>query len=173
MNKFLILILILAFASCKQKDSFNDVDEYLYHNNPRALERSDDLQKLDLNDVAGIDILWVIDNSGSMMTIQNNVIANTKIFMEQFAKQRYIKWKMGLISTDKSDRPRIGFDTKFDSTLVDVDDPTSIDGVVGQFQNAVNGLGVNGSASEYTFYNILRHFKIMMQKFHLFETTHI
>lgn len=154
MNKLLILLLLLSFISCKQKNGF---DDYLHQNNPAAQERANNGHPLATLNVEGeIDILWVIDNSGSMQTIQNNVIANSKIFMEQFVKQKYIKWKMGLISTDKRDRPRIGFDVAFDSTLVDHSDPTSLDQVVNQFQNAVSGLGTDGSASEYTFYNILR-----------------
>lgn len=154
MNKILILSLLVFIGACKKKSGF---DDYVHHNNPRAQERAANSHPLATLNIEGeIDILWIIDNSGSMQTIQNNVIANTKIFMDQFVKQKYIKWKMGLISTDKRDRPRIGFDVPFDSTLVDHSDPTSLDKVVNQFQTAVSGLGTNGDASEYTFYNILR-----------------
>lgn len=156
MNKILALSLLFILSSCYESDQF-DKSEWLHHNNPPPLGQRDDRVPLSTLNIEGaIDILWVIDNSGSMQTIQNNVIANSKIFMEQFVRQKYIKWKMGLISTDKRDRPRLGFDSVFDDSLIDHSDPTSFDTVVNQFQTAVSGLGTNGDASEYTFYNILR-----------------
>lgn len=158
MNKFVYFLSLILLSSCFQKTDFGSGDGFLHHNNPPPLGQRDDRVPLATLNLEGeIDILWVIDNSGSMQTIQNNVIANSKIFMEQFVRQKYIKWKMGLISTDRNDVPRLGFDSKFDSSLIDHSDPTSFDSVVNTFQNAVNGLGTNGSASEYTFFNILRH----------------
>lgn len=160
MNKLILIILVLSLNACKQKSSFQNSEDFVYHNNPEALRRASNNHPLSTLNVEGeIDILWIIDNSGSMESIQNNVIDNTKIFMEEFVKQKYIKWKMGLISTDKRDRPRIGFDVPFDSTLIDHSDPTSLDQVVNKFQNAVSYLGTNGDASEYEFYNILRLIK--------------
>src|SRR5690606_9309229 len=103
-----------------------------------------------------IDILWVIDNSGSMQSIQNNIIANAKIFMEQFILEKHINWKMGIASTDKSEAPYLGFDNSFDRSLVDFNDPLSIDDTVSKFQDAVRELGVNGDAYELVFYNVLR-----------------
>ncbi len=104
-----------------------------------------------------VDILFVIDNSGSMTQIQQNLINNTKTFFEQFARQPYINWKVGIVSTDKADRPYLGFDSTFDWSLFDYRDPTSIDQAVNQFQSAVMNLGNNGDGSEYIFYNIKRN----------------
>ena len=101
-------------------------------------------------------ILFVIDNSGSMMSTQQNVIKNSKIFMEQFAKQPYINWKIGMVSTDKAENPYIGFDNSYDWTLIDFRDPTSFDRTVKQFQDSVAQLETNGDASEYVFYNVKR-----------------
>ena len=153
MNKVIGLIILSLFVlSCGRKSS-----DYVHHYNPPRKPTFDVKKPLkNLNVEGNIDILWVIDNSGSMQTIQNNVIANSKIFMEQFVRQKYINWKMGVISTDKRDRPRIGFDNQFESSMVDHNDPNSFDQIVRMFQDAVRGLGINGDASEYTFYNILR-----------------
>jgi hypothetical protein len=104
----------------------------------------------------GIDVLLVIDNSGSMGPIQDNVIKNAKLFFEQFAKQAYVNWKIGIISTDENQDPFLGFATSFDSSMVKPNDPASFNRVVQQFQDAVGRLGTSGSASEYTFYNIKR-----------------
>ena len=104
----------------------------------------------------GIDVLLVIDNSGSMGGIQENVKKNAKLFFEQFAKQPYVNWKLGIISTDQSQEPFLGFTSSFDSSLIDPRDPTTFNRVIQQFQDAVGRLGTSGSASEYTFYNIKR-----------------
>src|SRR5690349_21372013 len=48
------------------------------------------------------DILWVIDNSGSMGDFQSAVIANMDRFIQTFVPLAgKAKWRMGLISTDQ------------------------------------------------------------------------
>lgn len=148
------LILLGAFTfftACKEDPKYNyyynqpkqEVDKRVY---PMSLLETD----------KNIDILFVIDNSGSMYNIQQNVVKNSKIFMEQFAKQPYINWKIGMVSTDRNEDPYIGFDHSFDWTLIDSRDPTSFDRTVKEFQDAVDRLGTNGDASEYVFYNVKR-----------------
>jgi hypothetical protein len=147
-----LTLLSLLLFSCGKKSA-----DYVHHYNPPRLEVDDRRIPLSTLDIEGdIDILWVIDNSGSMSTIQNNVIKNAKIFMEQFARQKYINWKMGLVSTDRSERPYLGFERSFDYSLINHADPTSIDKVVNEFQTAVRSLGTNGDYIELTFYNIIR-----------------
>lgn len=89
-----------------------------------------------------VDILWVIDNSGSMDDHQRKVIANTQLFMQNFSKSS-LHWKMGLISTTEEEDPYVGFDA---STPLNwsVLDPVSI------FQTAVASLGTSGSGTEMT-----------------------
>lgn len=104
-----------------------------------------------------IDVVLVIDNSGSMGPIQQKVVKNATLFFETFAKDQTVDWKIGIVSTDKREEPYIGFESSFDSSLVDPRDPASFDRVVRDFQNAVERLGTSGDASEYTFYNLKRH----------------
>ena len=145
--KFIFLSLfLLASISCEKENTFaylNDPPTQDYDNNEYALSELVKDKK--------IDVLWVIDNSGSMQSIQNNIVKNSKIFMDNFTNLEYLEWKMGLISTDKSEQPYLGFDAAvpFDYNI----DPQI---AVGQFQNAVNSLGVNGDAYEYIFHNIDR-----------------
>jgi len=151
-NKYYLLTFLFLF-SCVGGDTaylFNQIlpvqeeDERIY---PLSVLQAD----------KGIDVILVIDNSGSMQPIQDDVIRNAKLFFEQFARQPFIRWKLGIISTDRNERPYLGFERSFDSTLIDPRDPNSFDGVVAEFQQAVGRLGTNGSASEYSFYNIERH----------------
>ncbi len=97
------------------------------------------------------DILWVIDNSGSMDEFQRQVILNTDRFIQQFhqfASQG--DWKMGLISTDFADRrsPYAGFHS-YDRIDSKSPDP------VGTFQRAVRQLGTRGSPDEKTYEPVL------------------
>ena len=158
--KYLIFICLVFIVSCGKESN------YAYYDNPSAIEVDDRLYPLSLleNDKK-IDVLFVLDNSGSMNTIQKNVIQNSGIFLEQFAKQSFIDWKIGLISTDREEVPYLGFDSPFDSTLITPNDPLSFDRTVLTFQNAVSRLGTVGSASEYVFYNIKRVFDIYDGKF--------
>jgi len=147
----LLLWSLIVLLGCKPET------KYAYYSNIPKLETDNRIYPMSLLESdKNIDILFVIDNSGSMMSTQQNVIKNSKIFMEQFAKQPYINWKIGMVSTDKAEAPYIGFDSSYDWTLIDFRDPTSFDRTVKEFQDAVARLGTNGDASEYIFYNVKR-----------------
>ncbi len=151
MKSLLIIILVLTTLSCSKSTS------YSYYQNIQALEVDKNLYPLSLLESdKNIDVILLIDNSGSMNSIQQNVIRNSRIFLEQFAKQPFINWKIGLISTDKADAPYLGFDTSFDWTLIDSRDPSSFDRTVAQFQDAVSKFGTSGDSTEYVFYNVKR-----------------
>ncbi len=150
--KLRFLFLLVLFALSCSKDT-----KYAYYQNLPAIEVDKRIYPLSLleND-KNIDVLMVIDNSGSMNSIQQGVIRNSRIFLEQFAKQPYINWKIGIITTDRSQAPFLGFANPFDWTLIDPRDPTSFDRTVAQFQDVVSSLGTNGDSSEYIFYNVKR-----------------
>ncbi len=150
----LLSLLLVLFVSCNGEDP-----NFLFHENIPVQQRDERLYPLSTLEVdKNIDVLFVIDNSGSMDSIQKNVIKNSKLFIEKFAKVPYINWKIGLISTDRKDNPYIGFELRnaLDYTMVDLRDPSSLDRVVSEFQGAVSDLGTSGDASEYTFFNVKR-----------------
>ena len=155
-NKFLLKFLSTLFL-CLTSGCEGDTAYLFYEDLP--MQQSDDriyplsLIKAD----KGIDVVLVIDNSGSMLGIQNNVIKNAKLFFEKFAKQQFVNWKLGIISTDQAENPYLGFEASFDSSLINSGDPASFDRTVRLFQEAVSDLGTSGSPTEYTFYNIKRH----------------
>jgi hypothetical protein len=149
--KYLILVIMLFTLSCERQSN------YAFYKNTPAIEVDKRIYPLSLLESdKNIDVLFVIDNSGSMLSTQQNVIKNSKIFLEQFAKQPYINWKIGLVSTDKAEEPYLGFAQPFDWTLIDFRDPTSFDRTVKTFQNAVEKLGTNGDPNEFVFYNVKR-----------------
>ena len=161
MKLLLIFVSLLIIASCSKNT------DYLVFEEPRpepippvAIEEDVRRFKLDrfLKDSNKIDILFVIDNSGSMSSIQENVASNAEVFMRQFALNSLLDWKIGIVSTDSTEAPYLGFKTPFSSKLVDIADPLTFDRVVSTFASTVRSLGTNGSASEYVFYNAIRAF---------------
>lgn len=148
-NKLLWIFPLLMLLGCES--SFKDGDEYVHYETLPPEEQDARIYPLSLLQLdKKIDVILVIDNSGSMSSIQNSVIANSELFFNEFAKASYVDWKLGLLSTDHEEEPYLGFDKSFDSSLISQSDPTSFRDVVAQFQMAVSRLGTNGSATEAT-----------------------
>jgi hypothetical protein len=134
-----VLVLVSGLSSCAKEN-------YLYYEPVHPTQQKQiSVHKLsEVVQVDSLDILWVIDNSGSMGNHQNNVISNTKLFMDSFTQNHSLDWKMGLISTDEDEAPYIGFER---GRELDWRTPDP----VGTFQNAVSRLGTFGSPTEMTF----------------------
>jgi len=79
--------------------------------------------------------------------IQQNIVRNSGVFMDSFRNHKFLEWKMGLMSTDKSEHSYLGFTKVFNHLSPDP---------VNTFERAVDSLGTNGDPSEYLFYNIFR-----------------
>ncbi|MBU6376246.1 MAG: hypothetical protein KGQ59_09645, partial [Bdellovibrionales bacterium] len=124
---------------------------YLYYSKPvpsKRVEVPHKLKQLQGNSV--VDIIWVIDNSGSMGAHQQNVISNTALFMSQFVRSgNVLDWKMGLLSTDKGDNPYVGF-------LPGQELTSTTPNNVSVFQSAVRRLGTEGSYEEEGFEPLLQ-----------------
>ena len=158
MSKGLLLLFIfLSVVSCDKED------EYLYTDLTPRKEENNLTRKIIIGETV-IDILFVIDNSGSMSSIQNNIIKNAAIFMENFLSQSNLDWRIGIVSTDKDDKPYLGFSPTFSRGVAN---PVKV------FQDAVRKLGTWGDASEYVFYNAYR-FMTDLEYAHFFrENAHL
>jgi hypothetical protein len=86
-----------------------------------------------------LDILWVIDNSGSMSQIQNAVASNMTDFMNVFLAASP-DYHMGFITTDS---PAFVLGTYLDASAID---PASEAAII------IGSVGVNGSANEKGIY---------------------
>jgi hypothetical protein len=152
MKKYLILIFLLVFIAC------NKSEDYLYANNPPAPDRvARNIQIKDLDNK--VDIIWVVDNSGSMSGIQRNIVRNSVFFMDEFLNGNKLNWKMGIISTDENEAPYLGFSTPFDSKLAQ---SGTVD-MTERFEQHIDSLGTSGSPSELVFYSV--HRAILNHKF--------
>ncbi len=156
LNKyFLISIFTLILLGCNKEEA----DYINYYDHLPKQERSNRSYPIrNIFQDAKIDILFVVDNSGSMGSIQQNIVKNAGLFMQEFLKNNFMKWQMGIISTDQTDIPFLGFTQKFDHVLAT--DPTQTNGSIVQlFQDRMNQLGTQGDPDEFVFYNILRMMK--------------
>ncbi len=139
--KILGLTAALLFAAACGKHG-----DYLYYLGPKAPDTHLAVSVKEIHSSGAIDILWIIDNSSSMGAHQQAVVKNTSQFMHAFVQNR-ISWKMGLISTDRAEKPYVGFAKPFDYT-----DPNP----EATFGTAVNDLGLGGDTTERTFEPILK-----------------
>ncbi len=149
-----LFVFLLAFGlfDCGKKKT-----GYLFHDVVPLQEVDDRIYPLSyLNTDKRIDVLMVIDNSGSMQTIHNNVITNAELFFQEFVNRKYVDWKLGIVSTSVRDKPYLGFDRPFNSSLIDTNDPTTLTRTIQTFSSAVRALGTNGDPYEYVFYNVKR-----------------
>ncbi len=89
-SKHIFLYLFtLAFlsAGCGKDSSFSLLDD------------QDSFRQSDGTVSSKVDILWVIDNSGSMETSQNNVTSNLNSFIQDFSAKN-LDFKMAVTTTD-------------------------------------------------------------------------
>lgn len=145
---WLIAPLLFGLLQCS-KDT-----EFLHHVDPLMAPRASITHHKvrSLKGDSDIDILWVIDNSGSMGDDQAAVIANTSLFMNEFTQSTMTRWKMGLISTSDYENPYLGFNGfgLLDWTL---SNPIPI------FQSAVARLGTDGDITEKEYDPIVNHLR--------------
>ncbi len=133
------LLLLVMTASCKN-------DKFLVEYRSDDPGRFNKNYKMDTGSsesfAVDVDVLWVIDNSGSMGPYQQRVINNSAAFIQQFAASSRLRWKMGLISTDTSENPYMGFTSLVDYQTLDA---------ANIFNSAVGRLGTLGDPFEKTF----------------------
>ncbi len=139
-KRVLFLVLAVLLGSCQKADDF------LHHVVPKPPDTLNFTHKLkELQGESRVDILWVIDNSGSMGSYQQEVIRNADLFIQEFVKKsKILDWKMGLVSTDEYEQPYLGF-TPGSTLDKSTADPVKV------FGAAVGKLGTFGSGIEKPF----------------------
>lgn len=135
----LVFVAAFALSGCAESTFLHEVIA--------PLERPKRTEEFVIKEIvrSRADILWVIDNSGSMNSYQEAVIRNTETFIREFSKNTVgTDWKMGLLSTDTNDPPYIGFRPGDELTS------TTINPVL-LFQAAVGRLGTYGDGTEKVY----------------------
>ena len=93
-----------------------------------------------------LDIVWVLDNSGSMLDYQQGLATKVEGFLYRLQSKgkRKVDVKMGLLSTDINDLPYVGF---FPYDIIHNSNPHALE----QFKAAITRLGTGGSGVEQAF----------------------
>jgi hypothetical protein len=134
------LLLMLFFVSC------NGQGPIVYFQEPQILPEyelvNDSIKAVDLYG-GKVDILWVVDNSGSMGEEQVSLQKNFNQFIKEFTNLKQADWKMGLISTDIDEDPYLGFKNSIGGEFNYLDpNPEQ------RFIDAVGRLGISGTYDE-------------------------
>lgn len=92
-----------------------------------------------------VDILFLIDDSGSMSSYQQRVATNMRLFTAQMEKNKFLDYHIGVISTsyDNSKSGKLQGNPKF----IDRQMPNGLRDI----ENNIRNLGVSGSATEMFF----------------------
>lgn len=111
--KWNILIIGLSLCACQRGSDF--VQPILPP--PEKIDLTEKPSQMDVvlskntstSEGEKVDILFVIDNSGSMKDHQDRLKANTAYFINNFTQASRLDWKIGMISSDTSEEPYLGF----------------------------------------------------------------
>lgn len=85
-RRFLSLLAVVCMGGCSDQQFFLNSEQQVFQQNRSSLNKV-------------LDVLWVIDNSGSMETSQTNLANNLNAFIDGFV-QRGLSFKMGFTTTD-------------------------------------------------------------------------
>lgn len=88
-----------------------------------------------------VDILFVVDNSGSMRESQAGLKKNAALFIDKFVVESRLDWRIGVLSAEPKDPPYVGMRAN-DILDKSLKDPISV------FQNAIGKLGTSGVAEQ-------------------------
>lgn len=91
--------------------------------------------EFDQDETSGVDILFIIDNSGSMGSFQSSLSSNFNSFMSTFIT-RGIDYQIGFITTDSSEL--------IDGVVID----NTLPDPLGSSTNIIDSIGTRGSSTE-------------------------
>ncbi len=127
-------------------------DEYLYYSIPPQAAIVNKTHRVkEAQSASKVDIVWVIDNSGSMGDHQDNLRTNSDIFIQNFSQSAGISWTISLLSTSLSEDPYLGFGGPDLNWMTP--DPVAV------FQRVIRRLGVSGDGRERSFDPVMRQIK--------------
>ncbi len=139
------LFLLCALTACGNQAG---ILYYVKDPKPTFYEATHSLKQL--QGERKVDILWVIDNSGSMGSHQSELVKNSNVFINEFTAKGGLEWKMGVLSTDVAQAPFGGFPNNKALTYQTPD-------AIIEFQDVIRKLGTGGSGVEQSFGPIRKH----------------
>lgn len=144
MSRALPLVLLLTACNDYNLNGQNSADGKY---NPPDLSAEMQVDNITQVTIPSVDVLWVVDNSGSMAEEQKAIRENFPNFMEYFTDSG-LDYHVGVVSTDM-DAPQESGKLQQDSSKSDryIDTSYGSDEAISSFQDRAN-LGINGSSDE-------------------------
>lgn len=141
---------LFQLVSCENNDFYQkQLSAAMSEPDPGDQEITDNFTQND-DEYGNVDILWVVDNSGSMGDEQASLATNFNVFIDRFLDQD-INFKMGIVTTD----PRAGFAGVPVANSLDLltyaEAQNDEAAFVTNFMNMVQ-VGINGSGTEKGLY---------------------
>ncbi len=141
----LMMPVLLLFSSCTPKSVFLEQAP-----DPRGLARIKGTAKF----TPQVDILFVIDNSGSMSAHQNKLKSNIKLYINEMSKSASLDYHIGVVTTDVDnitslDPGKAGNLVRENDSHVPYIDKATANGLKLLEQNLLVGIG--GSITEKVF----------------------
>lgn len=139
------MIVALVLMGCQEYNLQGPESVVTTYNPPDlAVERRED--HITQVTVPAVDVLFVIDNSGSMAEEQTNLRQNFDDFMRYFTDSG-LDYHVGVVSTDMDDRQQSGRLIDDGSGKRYIDNSYSAEDAIASFRERAK-LGINGSTTE-------------------------
>ncbi|MBL6988656.1 MAG: hypothetical protein ISR65_02715 [Bacteriovoracaceae bacterium] len=154
-SKLLILTLTLVFfTACNEQDFFKKdvpepvdiIESPIIDPPPPADEQRIDVFIQNKAEVPKVDILWVVDNSGSMQEEQGDLARNFDIFINEFV-ERDVDFKMAVITTDATSDHDGQMVSDHASLLTAAAAAADVNKFIDDFKDIIH-VGINGSTTE-------------------------
>jgi hypothetical protein len=139
-----MLGLVLVLAAC-QEYNLQGPSSVVTTYNPPSLEVAERVDHITQVTVPSVDVLFVIDNSGSMAEEQKNLRDNFESFMRYFTDSG-LDYHVGVVSTDMDNRQQSGRLIADGSTRY-IDNTSTAQAAAASFRERAN-LGTMGSPDE-------------------------
>lgn len=134
--------MVLTVGAC-QEYNITDGNQVAGAANPAPVEPPVRTDRIIQVTTPSVDVLWVVDDSCSMLEEQSGIATNAPAFMDYFIGSG-LDWHVGVVSTDMSANSKSGkLQSAGGYTYLDEDTPNPVD-LFGQMAR----LGTNGSATE-------------------------
>ena len=136
---WLYVFIFMSYISCAQK-----VGKLVPKEN-KNMAATLNVKDVNLNVNLAVDILFVVDDSGSMASHQKNLGANIALFTESFLKQSLLDFRITITTTSGLDKmSSIKLFGPFDKNMSDINQ---------QLNNAFYRIGTDGHYQESVFFS--------------------
>lgn len=149
MKKIFFLALLVSISACNQFAQVGSSSEFAPMGKPETPPVSTEITDTFIQgkESRALDILWIIDNSGSMENDQDQLGENFNLFIQDFVNNKN-DFQMAITTTDTSSTKKRGRMVQdSDLKLTSLEAQRNPDQFIADFQNLIK-VGTSGSGTE-------------------------